>query len=103
MNPLVKQIVKRLNKRSSLQGFFFDFKDIALTSYSKCWNVNSAKTEFRSKGNILKYGLWHLFLRQDAFFTVTLTKWTIQSLHSSGEYREYFLVNQWVAKIHVYC
>ena len=84
MNPLVKQLVTRLNKQSSLQGFFFDFEDIVLTSYSKCWNVNSDKTELRSKDNIEISAVpdTSVFLRQDALLTVTLTKWTIQSLHS---------------------
>ena len=49
---LVKPILTRLNKHLSLQGFLRDFKDIVLTSYSKCWNVNADKTEFRSKDNI---------------------------------------------------
>ena len=32
-------------------GFFCDFKVIVWKSYSKCSNVNSDKTEFRSKDN----------------------------------------------------
>ena len=49
---LVKQIVTRLNKPYSVWGFSAILNClIVLKSYWKCWNVNSDKTELRSKDN----------------------------------------------------
>ena len=55
----VKQIVTGLNKRSDNCVVFCDLKHIVLKLYSKCWNFNSDKTEFRSKDYIEMSALTH--------------------------------------------